>query len=65
MKCMACEHPDWGFIECYREVTGIEWRLLERLCEKHKNKILALEITEEINIPKPEPKKKPKLQDLV
>ena len=43
--CMVCEHPDWGFIECYREVTGIEYKLLDRLCEYHTNKIIAEDLT--------------------
>ncbi len=49
MNCMVCEHPDWGFKECYREVTGIEIRMLERLCEKHTTKILAKQIMKDVN----------------
>lgn len=55
---MVCEHPDWGFIECYREVTGIEYKLLERLCEKHTNKIIAEDLTIGINSPTEKPVKK-------
>ena len=64
MNCMVCEHPDWGFMECYREVTGLEYKLLERLCDVHKPKIIALELTNEIGT-KEKPIIKPKLQDMV
>lgn len=59
MKCMVCENPKWTFIECYREVSGLEYKLLQRLCDEHKSKILAMEITEEIKTK--EVKEKPKL----
>ena len=53
--CMVCEHPDWGFVECYREVVGIEYKLLQRLCEKHTNKILAEDLKVGMEgTPKPE-----------
>ena len=42
---MVCEHPGWGFVDCYREVCGIEYKLLERLCEYHTNKIIAEDLT--------------------
>lgn len=57
---MVCEHPDWGFIECYKEVTGVEYKLLERLCEKHTNKIIAEDLTVGMKGTPPEPEK-PKL----
>lgn len=56
---MVCEHPDWGFVECYREVTGVEYKLLERLCDIHRHKIIAEDLTIAMN--KPESKtEKPK-----
>ena len=60
MKCMVCEHPDWGFVECYREVTGIEYKLLQRLCEEHTNKIIAEDLKIGMKGTEPEPEQ-PKL----
>lgn len=60
--CMICENPDWSFIDCYREVTGIEYKLLERLCENHKNKILAIEILD--NIEQEKEHEKPTLEQM-
>jgi hypothetical protein len=57
---MVCEHPDWGFVECYREVTGIDYKLLERLCDKHKHKIIAEDLTIAMKKSECEPEK-PKL----
>lgn len=51
---MVCEHPNWGFVECYREVTGLEHKLLERLCDEHRHKIIAEDLTIAMNTPKPE-----------
>ena len=52
---MVCEHPDWGFVECYREVVGIEYKLLQRLCEEHTNKIIAEDLKVGMKgTPKPE-----------
>lgn len=61
-SCMVCENPDWSFIECYREVSGLEYKLLQRLCEKHKTKILAMEILDDM-VKKQEPKK-PTLEEM-
>lgn len=59
---MVCENPDWSFIECYREVSGLQDKLLQRLCEKHTTKILAMEILDDM-VKEPE-RKKPTLEEM-
>jgi hypothetical protein len=61
---MVCEHPDWDWMDCYREVAGIEYKLLERLCDKHKTKILAMEITHDLKTTKTDNREKPTIEQM-